>query len=186
EVGEQVMDLLAGREVWFSPESQVTAVDEKKGALSFRDGTDARYDLLIAVPGHKSSQVVKDAGLVKKGEWVSVDRETLATAFDGVYAIGDVTAIPLANGLMLPKAGVFAHGEAEVVARNIAAEVNGSRRWSFGGEGACFLEAGYGKAAYAVGKFFAEPEPQVKLRNPSPWWHWAKRGYERLWLRRWF
>ncbi len=63
---------------------------------------------------------------------MKVDRETMATPFEGVYAIGDVTQVPLANGLMLPKTAVFPHGQAEVVARNIAAEVKGDRgRWAF-------------------------------------------------------
>ena len=89
--------------------------------------------------------------------------------------------------MMLPKAGVFAHGEAEVVARNLAAEVEGGQpRWTFGGQGACFLETGYGKAAYATGRFFAEPDPAVDLRPPSFPWHWGKVGFERMWPWRWF
>ena len=187
QVGEQVMEILAEREVWFNPESQVKAVENDKKVLQFQDGTEAQFDLLIATPIHKSPQVVKDAGLVKKGEWIAVDRATLATDWEGVFAIGDVVAIPLANGLMLPKAGVFAHGEAEVVARNIAAEVNGAQpQWAFGGQGACFLETGFGKAGYAEGQFYAEPAPEVKLRQPSRFRHWQKVGFERLWLRRWF
>lgn len=136
EVGEQVMEIMAGREVWFSPDSQVKSVDKEKRLLTFQDGTEGKYDLLIATPIHKAPQVVKEAGLVTKGEWVSVDRETLATPFEGVYAIGDVTAIPLSNGLMLPKAGVFAHGQAEVVARNIANRIKEkTAHWAFAGEG---------------------------------------------------
>jgi sulfide:quinone oxidoreductase len=104
-----------------------------------------------------------------------------------VYAIGDVTGIPLANGKPLPKAGVFAHGEAEVVARNIAAEINdGETRWAFGGEGSCFLETGYGKAAYVTGNFYAEPDPDLKMRQPSFLWRWVKEGFVRTWLWRWF
>jgi len=186
-VGEQVVDLLVSREVAFSPGSQLVAVDPDGKRLVFKDGSDAPFDLLIVTPLHRVPAVAQEAGLCADGAWVSVDRETLATAFEGVYAVGDVTGIPLANGLMLPKAGVFAHGEAEVVARNIAAEIAGGQgRWAFGGQGACFLETGYGKAAYATGHFFAEPEPQVALRSPGRRWHWAKLGFERLWLFRWF
>jgi NADH dehydrogenase FAD-containing subunit len=42
-----------------------------------------------------------------------------------VYAIGDVVAIPLTLDKPLPKAGVFAHGEAEIVAKNIAHGITG-------------------------------------------------------------
>ena len=181
-VGEEVVDLLRSREVAFSPGSQLVAVDPDGKRLVFKDGSDAPFDLLIATPLHVVPSVLREAGLCGDG-WVSVERETLATPFEGVYAVGDVTAIPLANGMMLPKAGVFAHGEAEVVARNIAAEISGGQgHWAFGGQGACFLETGYGKAAYATGHFFAEPEPRVELRSPGRVWHWAKLGFERLWL----
>jgi sulfide:quinone oxidoreductase len=54
--------------------------------------------------------------------WIPVDCGTLETRFPRVYAIGDVTGILLASiGRPLPKAGVFAHKQAEVVAHNIAA-----------------------------------------------------------------
>ena len=186
EVGGQVLEILAGREVRFSPDSRVRSVDAEGKLLRFQDGTETAFDLLIAVPGHRSPHVLEETGLVSDGEWLPVDRETLATQFEGVYAIGDVASIPLANGMMLPKAGVFAHGEAEVVARNIAAEIMGGQQWAFGGEGPCFLETGFGKAGYAAGKFYAEPEPTVMLRRPSILWHWQKQGFERWWLWRWF
>ena len=186
-VGQKVIDLLAGREVWFSPGVHLKAVDQGAKKLQFEDGTDAPFDLLIATPVHKVPDVVRAAGLVGDGGWVSVNRETLATAAEGVYAVGDITAIPLANGMALPKAGVFAHGEAEVVARNIAAEIEGGQpHWAFGGRGSCFLETGYGKAAYATGNFYAEPDPDVLLRQPSFLWRWAKIGFERKWLWGWF
>ncbi len=185
-LGRQVTEILAGREIWYSPSSRLQAVDPEARTLTFGDGIDAPYDLLIAVPLHEVPTVVREAGLAEEGGWVSVDRETLATPFEDVYAIGDVTGIPLANGLMLPKAGVFAHGEAEVVARNIAAEINGGEPWAFGGEGSCFLETGFGKAAYVTGNFYAEPDPELKMRQPSFLWRWVKEGFIRNWLWRWF
>ena len=42
--------------------------------------------------------------------WIPVDPLTLETAFPGVYAVGDVTSVGT------PKAGVFAEGQAAVVA----------------------------------------------------------------------
>ncbi|MBI2913859.1 MAG: NAD(P)/FAD-dependent oxidoreductase [Chloroflexi bacterium] len=186
-VGQMVVDILAGREVWFSPGLRLKAVDQAAKKLQFEDGSDAPFDLLIATPVHRVPDVLRAAGLAKDGGWVSVDRETLATPFEDVYAIGDCAASPLANGMMLPKAGVFAHGQAEVVARNLAAEIAGGEpHWAFGGRGSCFLETGYGKAAYATGNFFAEPDPEVALRPPSFFWRWAKIGFERMWLWRWF
>ncbi|HEU4758644.1 MAG TPA: FAD-dependent oxidoreductase [Dehalococcoidia bacterium] len=185
--GHAVMDILAAREVWFHPGVRLKSVDQEAKTLHFEDGSEAPFDLLIATPIHEAPSVVRASGLAPDGGWIAVDRETLATQFEDVYAIGDVAAVPMASGKMLPKAGVFAHGEAEVVARNIAAEVEGSPpHWAFGGRGACFLETSRGKAAYVTGNFFAEPEPAVDMRPPSFLWHWAKVGFERMWLWRWF
>ena len=79
------------------------------------------------------------------GGWVAVDRGTFETAWPGVFAIGDVTTVPLAMGKPLPKAGVFAHGQAEVVAANIAARWTGSEpNRRFDGHGECFVETGDG------------------------------------------
>ncbi len=185
--GEMVEELLASRDIGFTPQVKVKSIDHSSRALQFEDGSEAPFDLLVATPIHRAPDVLMAAGLAAAGGWVSVDRETLATSFPDTYAIGDAAAIPLANGMMLPKAGVFAHGEAEVVARNIAAEINEGRPiWAFGGQGACFLETGGGRGAYVSGRFFAEPEPDVTLRRPSRFWHWAKVGFERVWLWRWF
>ena len=186
-VGQAVTEMLAGREVGFSPNSRLQSVDPAAKKLAFEDGSAAPYDLLIGVPLHEVPTVVREAGLAEPGGWVKVDRDTLATGFEGVYAVGDMTAISLASGKMLPKAGVFAHGEAEVVARNIAAEISdGQTRWAFGGEGACFLETGFGRAAYVKGNFFSEPEPELQMRPPGRLWRWVKEGFVRTWLWRWF
>ncbi|MFZ3062153.1 MAG: NAD(P)/FAD-dependent oxidoreductase, partial [Actinomycetota bacterium] len=88
---------------------------------------------------------------------------------------------------MLPKAGVFAHYQADVVAHNIAAEIKGSRsRKAFDGRGYCFVEMGYGKAGFDSGNFYTEPQPTVRLRKPGRLWHWGKILFEKWWLWRWF
>jgi sulfide:quinone oxidoreductase len=118
---------------------------------------------------------------------MSVDRHTMETQYPGVYALGDVVGIPLALGKPLPKAGVFAHGEAEVVAQNIAHSITGKAEPArFDGHGECFIEAGDGKAGFGRGNFYAEPLPQVKLHNVGRRWHAAKVLFEKDWLRKWF
>ena len=52
--------------------------------------------------------------------WIPVDPLTLETSFPGVYAVGDVTSVGT------PKAGVFAEGQAAVVAAAIIARVRGA------------------------------------------------------------
>src|SRR6185436_7327922 len=94
-----------------SPPSRAVA-----GELELADGTREPFDLLIVVPAHTAPSFLRESGLLAANGWIPVERETLATTFDGVWAIGDVTHVALANGGMLPKAGVFARAEGETVA----------------------------------------------------------------------
>ena len=135
--------------------------------LVFADGTRAGYDLLAAVPPHRAPGAVRDSGLANEAGWIPVERSTLQTAHERVYAVGDVTTITLTNGKPLPRAGVFAHAQALVVAREIAATFAGRPAPSgFDGVGFCWVEAGAGRAAVAVGDFYAEPDPALDLRQP--------------------
>jgi sulfide:quinone oxidoreductase len=186
-IGLRVIAMLQERDIGFHPGVKLKSVDHQKHEMDFADGATEQFEMLIAVPIHVAPHVLETSGLLNGAPWLEVDRETLATSFEDVYAIGDATMIPLREGLALPKTGVFAHGEAEVVARNLAAQIQGSEPlWAFGGQGACFLETGGGKGSYISGRFFAEPQPQVEMRHPSRFWHWAKVGFERVWLWRWF
>jgi sulfide:quinone oxidoreductase len=130
--------------------------------------------------------VVTDSGLAEPGGWVKVDRATLETRFPNVFAIGDVTAIPLSTGQPLPKAGVFAHAQGEVVARRIADQLAGRTPTAvFDGHGMCFLETGHGRATMVRGDFFAAP-PDVALAEASEEHLAAKHAFEAERLAAWF
>jgi sulfide:quinone oxidoreductase len=135
-VGQMVQELLQGREIGYHSRHRLTSVDPAKRELTFENGVTSQYDMLIAIPPHRCPQPVASSGLTNESGWVPVDRATLETSAEGVYALGDMTVIPLASGMALPKAGVFAHGQAQVVARNIAADIQGGGRHTFGGSGA--------------------------------------------------
>lgn len=183
EVSAAVKQLLAAKDIPYHPEHQVTAVDGSNRRITFANSASTEFDLLAYVPPHRPPRVVRDSGLVAESGWVSVDRHTLETRFPGVYAIGDVVAIPLTLGKPLPKAGVFAHAEAEIVAKNIACIITGQGTpQRFDGYGECFIEIGDGKAGWGGGNFYAEPKPQVTLRMPSWRWHLGKVLFEKSWL----
>jgi len=183
EVSKQLRKMVEAKGIGYHPEHAVTQVDAGQRLIHFVNGTSTGFDLLVYVPPHRAPQVVKDAGLTGSSGWVNVDRATLATNFPGVYAVGDITGIPLAIGKPLPKAGVLAHGQAEVVARNIAAEIRSERADAlFTGDGACFVEIGDGRAGYGSGNFYTEPAPQIRLRPPGRLLHWGKVLYEKFWL----
>jgi len=187
EISAAVRKMVEDKGIGFHPEHQITQVDPGERRMTFANGAQADFDVLAYVPPHRPPRVVEEAGLVGDSGWVSVDRHTMETEFPSVYALGDVVGIPLALGKPLPKAGVFAHGEAEVVAQNIVRLITGKAESArFDGHGECFIEAGDGKAGFGSGNFYAEPLPEVKLHNVGRRWHAAKILFEKDWLRRWF
>jgi len=157
-----------------------------EGFAHFQDG-DEPFELMIAVPPHRLPSVVADAGLTGQSGWIEVDRRTLATRHPDVWAVGDVTMIELANGLPLPKAGVIAEREGARVAAAIAARLQDAPEPApFSGDGTCFIETGHGTAALVDGHFFADPEPDVRVRPPSVEIAAAKRSFESDRLTSWF
>lgn len=152
----------------------------------FADGAlDA--DLLLVVPPHRPPKVVQDSGLVTAGDWVGVDGATLRTPHPGVWAIGDVTQIAMANGAPLPKAGVFAESQGRVVAAQIVAEVLGlPATETFDGKGYCFVETGNQEALALQGEFLARPAANVVVEPPSKAGYEKKLAFERDRLARWF
>jgi sulfide:quinone oxidoreductase len=186
-VGNAVKGMVEAKGIGFHPQMKITSVNAPSKELVFENGPRVGYDLLIAIPPHRAPRVVKDSGLVGESGWIPVDARTLKTRFNSVYAVGDITTIMLPVGKPLPKAGIFAHHEAETVAKNIAAELEGSRpTHAFNGRGYCFLEMGGGQAGFAGGNFYAEAGPQIRMRRPGFHWHWGKVLFERWWLSRWF
>ena len=163
-----------------------TAAEVTSDAVLLADGSRLPFDLLLAVPPHRCPGLLVEAGLAPAGGWVKVDPRTLETGHPDVYALGDATAIILANGLPLPKAGLFAEREGEVIASRIAAKVlGGEPSATFDGRGACFIEVGNGEAATIRGDFFADP-PEVTLSEPSAQQRADKERFELDRLERWF
>jgi sulfide:quinone oxidoreductase len=185
-LGEALVGMLARRGIGFHPDQAIERIDAEARELVLAGGQRAGYDLLLGIPAHRPPEAAAASGLAGPTGFVPVDPATLATSAEGVFAIGDVTAIALADGKFLPKAGVFAEAQAKVVARNIAADLAGRRGGAtFGGAGACFVELGDGRAAFATGNFYAPGGPQIQLRRPGRHWHLAKVAFEQYWLRRW-
>jgi sulfide:quinone oxidoreductase len=192
-MGNAVQSMLADANIPYRPLTGTQAIDGDSRHLILTSGEHVPFDLLVGVPAHRSSQVVRAAGLTNDAGWIPVDAHSLITSADGVYAVGDVTGIPLPGrfkpdvALTLPKAGVFAHRQAEVIAFNLSAEILGrEERRTFDGLGGCFIELGNGRAGYGAGNFYDPQAPVVTLRAPTRYWHWAKVLVEKYWLWRWF
>lgn len=180
----QVEGLLGGKRIGFAANRKVLKLD---GRTLVADGATVPADLLIVVPPHRPPQVVRESGLALRGEWIAVDTASMRTSVDGVFAVGDVTEVPLANGMALPKAGVFAESQAAVAAGGIIAELAGRPAPpAFDGRGYCFIETGGEQAAMVQGAFLATPAPEVQVAPPSPSAFQQKVEFERTRLARWF
>lgn len=187
DAARALQELLAQRKIGLITSHRIRSYDAANGRTSFETGASVSSDLTIFVPPHRSPAVVREAQLTNASGWIPVDKRTLQTAHENVYALGDVTTIPLASGLSLPKAGIFAMNQAEVAAHNIAIQIiDGKKQKTFDGSGYCFIEVGDGKAGYITGDFFAEPAPKISFHDPSSAYHWGKVVFEKYWLWRWF
>lgn len=185
EVSAAVRAMVEGAGVRYHPSRQILSADASLRTITFDDGTIESFDILGFVPPHVAPAAVAASGLLGAHGWIAANPRTLQTAVPGVYAIGDVVGIPLASGKLLPKAGVFAHAQAEVVADAIVAAWTGRKvSRDFDGVGACFIETGRGRAGFGRGNFYAEPMPVMRFHPPARWWHWGKLLFERGWLAR--
>lgn len=135
------------------------------------EGTEAQFDLLVTVPAHKGAQVVEDSGL-GAGGFIPTDRQRLnMEGRDNVFVIGDTTNLPIS------KAGSTAHFEAEALAENIANTVTiGTATRDYDGKVFCFIEAGEGKATYAMFNYQNPPDPKA----PTAGLHWFKTAYNKM------
>ena len=175
---------LADAGVTFLPNRKATAVEA--GQVVFANER-RPFDLLFGIPPHRPPTVVRESGLVGDSGWVTVNSRTLETQIPGVYAIGDVVQIMMANGKPLPKAGVFAEAMGETVADQIAASFAGKEAVKgFEGEGGCYLEVGGGQAMMVKGHFMAVPEPEVALTEAAAQYLEEKRTFEVQRLQSWF
>lgn len=183
EMCQMIEEMLESRQIGFLPGRKVVEIAGRDVVF---EGERRTYDLLVGIAPHRAPAVVGESGLLS-GEWIRPDPGTCATAWPGVYAVGDVTEMPLANGMMLPKAGIFAEGQGRAAAEHIAGTLGAAPAAErFDGAGFCYMETGSGQAAEVRGQFFASPAPIIRLIPPSPQGLADKRAFEASRLAAWF
>jgi sulfide:quinone oxidoreductase len=180
QASDALLAAFAERGIAWHPGTLVRELDPGTKVARTADGTELPFDLFLAVPVHRAPAVVVESGLTEDG-WIPVDPLTLRTRFDDVYAVGDVTSVGT------PKAGVFAEGQASVVAGQLVARVRGeSDPATYDGRGICYLEFGGGEVGEVDVTFLSGQAPQGALQGPSLALATHKETFGADRARRWF
>jgi sulfide:quinone oxidoreductase len=163
DTSKAILSAFAERGITFVKDQLVKALDAVRKVAILADGTEMPCDLLLGIPVHRVPQVVVESGLAAHAhDWVPVNKQTLETKFPGVYAVGDV------NGVGTPKAGVFAEGSAQIVAKAIMAQRRGEPRPdAYKGQGSCYVEFGHGEVGRVDVDFLSGPKPTGTFQPPS-------------------
>jgi len=177
---EALLAAFAERDIRWCPNQLVGELDPVRKVARMADGGEIPYDLFLGVPVHKVPDVVRGSDLCVDG-WIPVDPYTLATAFPGVYAVGDVTSVGT------PKAGVFAEGQAAVVAAAIIERVAGGESLAtYDGHGQCYLEYGQDQVARVDVTFTPGQPPTGTFDGPSAALADQKAQFGASRIQRWF
>jgi len=175
-----LLTAFAERGIEWHPERLITGLDAERKVALLSNGDEMPYDLFLGIPVHRAPDVVVSSGLTVDG-WIPVDPLTLATRFPGVYAVGDVTSVGT------PKAGVFAEGQAAVVAHQIASTINGAEpTTTYDGHGTCYLEFGDHEVAIVDVTFLSGQAPFGDMAGPSAELAADKIEFGRSRIQRWF
>ncbi|MGH2595540.1 MAG: NAD(P)/FAD-dependent oxidoreductase [Actinomycetota bacterium] len=176
---DAILAKFAERGVEYIGDRRVASLDADEAVLD--DGRRLPFDLFLGIPVHRVPQVVEDSGLAEGG-WIPVEPRTLATRFDGVYAVGDVTSVGT------PKAGVFAERQASVVADVVIARVlGGGEPDGYDGTGTCYVELGDHEVGRVDVDFFSTPgHPTGEFVPPSPATSAEKADFASVRIPRWF
>jgi sulfide:quinone oxidoreductase len=175
-----ILAAFEARGITWHPNALVRAVDPARKVALLSDGEELAYELFLGVPVHRAPQVVLDSALAEDG-WIPVDPISLETRFPGVYAVGDVTSVGT------PKAGVFAEGQALVVAERIGAQLRDEAATAaYDGHGICYMEFGHDMIAKVDVTFTSGARPVGNLEGPSPDLMRDKTEFGSSRVQRWF
>ena len=177
---EALLVAFAARDIDWCPERIVRSLDPDRKVVLLNDGSEMAFDLFLGVPVHKTPAVVVESGMTVDG-WIPVNPLTLESAFADVYAVGDVTSVGT------PKAGVFAEGQASVVAEQIISRVRGGTAdRTYDDHGTCYLEFGHDLVARVDVTFLSGEAPIGALEGPSRAIAADKGEFGTSRIRRWF
>ena len=185
-VSDAVRSLMTQRDITLHTSATVTSIDCEARTIAFDGG---EVVVIRSADRHSAPRSASRSCANPSSErtgWIEIDRYTMRTAVGGVWAVGDVSLLRLANGMPMPKAAVFAMGEAEAAARDIAASFGyNAPAPSFDGRGRCWFATSSDEAGYVEGEFLHEPQPLVALHESTRENFILLRQDEESWLNHW-
>ncbi|WP_100466340.1 NAD(P)/FAD-dependent oxidoreductase [Mycobacteroides abscessus] len=178
--GPQLLGILADKNIAFHAQHSATHVDCAARTISFANGETVNFDLLVFIPPHRPAITLGGSG------WINIDRHTMKTDYEGVWAVGDITAVTSPSDKPLPKAAIFAKNGGRAAAQNVLTYLGLATETSeLSGLGYCYLDTGMHQSAQGKGDFFALPHPAVRLTGPSDVLHRDKIQEEADWRTLW-
>ncbi len=153
----------------------VDQVDAASGAIRSLEGDTLACDLPILIPPFAGAAITYEpAGVVDNDRLLKTDKITLRVqGVEHAFALGDATNLPTS------KAGVGAHLEAKVIARQLNGEAA-----AFSGRTHCPVDLADGRGTFVIGSYAAAVVPC----RPTRMRHWMKMAMARIYwisLRGW-
>jgi sulfide:quinone oxidoreductase len=175
-----LVSAFAERGITWVPGRRIASLDGSRGVAVLDDDSELPFDLFLGVPRHRAPDVVIASGMTENG-YIPVSSQTLATAYPGVYALGDCATVGV------PKAGVFAEGASRVVAASLIASIRGGEQPDpYGGRGSCYIEFGAGRIGRVDVDFLSGSKPTGVFQEPSVALVSEKREFGASRRARWF
>lgn len=107
----------AARQIEFVSNFPIEVVTQN--SVATREGQTIDHDLLMLLPPFRGSSAASTAGITNAEGYINVDLTMRVSGQERIYAVGDCVNF---SG---PKMGHMAARQADVAARNLAAEING-------------------------------------------------------------
>ena len=172
DIAEVVAPLFEKRKIKTLPTFTVDSVDPRAKKAFSREGDEYSYDLLISIPPHRGTKVVRESGFGDEEGWIRVDKKRMIVdGHDDAFGVGDATNVPVY------KSGVAAYLESRVVAANMAAEVEGKEKERvYDGRISAPLELGH-RRALVVSATYEKP---ASIHAPSLINYAMKRGFDAI------
>ncbi len=125
----------------------------ERGRVCAEDGRELPTDHVLSATGVEAPAWAAPAGLAVDGKgFIQVDACLRSVSHHNVFAVGDVAAMPGADGTPLPKSGVYAVRQGPVLAANLRAVATGRRPRRYRPQRRTLAIVGLGDARAVAGR----------------------------------